>query len=76
MRVEREHPRLRLGGEQHLEQYRLLLLEGARQRDAGVKALDHLCDELLGGQRLRRSGLDQALDCDGLAHRGGTLPVG
>ena len=55
--VEREDARLRLEREQHVEQHRLLLLEGAGERDlAGERAQDER-EDLLGAQLLDRRGV-------------------
>ena len=56
MGVDREDARLRLDGEEQVEQDALLLLEGAGERDAGAEALDQLGDQLLGGELLRARG--------------------
>ena len=41
VRVEREHARVRLDREEHVEQHRLLLLEGAGQRDPAREGVEH-----------------------------------
>ena len=46
MGVDREHARLRLDGEEQVEQDGLLLLEGAGERGPGAEALGHRGDEL------------------------------
>ncbi len=50
VRVEREDPGLRLALEQHVDEHALLLLEGARERERGVQALERSVDHLPGGQ--------------------------
>ena len=54
--VEREHARLRLEREEHVEQHRLLLLEGARERDAIRELLEEKRQHLFGAERLDVSG--------------------
>ena len=53
VRVDREHARLRLVLEQHVEQDRLLLLERARERNAAGELVEDVLDD-----PLRRPGLD------------------
>ena len=50
--VDREHARLRLECEQHVEQDGLLLLEGARERDAAGELLEREPDDALGRPHL------------------------
>jgi hypothetical protein len=46
--VDREDARFRLDAEEQVEQHGLLLLERAREREAGVEALDERGEQLLG----------------------------
>ena len=55
MGVDREDARLRLDGEEQVEEHRLLLLEGAGEREAGVEALDEVAEQLLGLSASERS---------------------
>src|SRR4051812_49170384 len=52
LRVDREDPGVRLELEQHVEQDRLLLLEGAGERDPARKLLEHELENPLGPPRL------------------------
>src|SRR5256885_9136390 len=52
LRVDREDARVRLELEQHVEQHRLLLLEGAGERDAARKLAEYVLDDPLGPPRL------------------------
>jgi hypothetical protein len=51
VRVDREDARLRLELEEHVEQHRLLLLEGAGERDAAWERLEDGAEDLLRAQR-------------------------
>src|SRR5579884_2603999 len=55
--IDREHARVRLEPEEHVEQHRLLLLEGARERDPPRPLLQAEADDLLGRHRLDLSRL-------------------
>ena len=74
MRVEREHTRARLDLEEHVEDDALLSLERARQRQVGMEALDHVGEQLAGGQLLGLALTDERLDfctrgCPGHYHQ-------
>ncbi len=52
MRVEREHPGLRLALEKHVEEDAVLLLERAREGQRGVQALERRVEHVPGGEGL------------------------
>jgi hypothetical protein len=54
--VDREDARVRIDREQHVEQDRLLLLEGAGERHAIAEAFDQLAEQRLRGELLRARG--------------------
>src|SRR6185312_9915813 len=70
--VEREYARAWLDLQQQVDQHRLLLLEGGREHEPRVEALDHPGDDLLGGQRLGAVG---ELLVDGRARAHGRLKI-
>ena len=55
MSVDREDARGGVGGEEHVEEDALLLLEGTGEGDAWAEALDQGLDELLGGSSSDRA---------------------
>ena len=62
---------LRLDPVQHVQHHRLLLLEGAREVEAGVEVLDHPLQGRLGAVRLELGGdLVELFRRPGLVHRG------
>ena len=68
--VDREDARLRLDAEEHVEQHRLLLLEGAGQGDAVAEALDHRRDQLLRRELFGARGESGDVVVGGGRHRG------
>ena len=60
--VEGEHAGVGRDREQHVEQHRLLLLEGARERELRVEVLDHDAEHLGGRERLGIGVADEGPD--------------